>query len=183
MKVACEAHVEAPVDRVWRSLTDVDGVLAVLPGAALVRDDDSVTGSLKCKLGANQVTYRVVVRSDVGGAEPHTAILAVACTQARGSGVLAASITVTARVADSGTTVEVSGEIEASGRGEAADAQTWGKLLETLLKAAVSRPIEVPEPVVAPLEPRADSARTLAMGVGGVLVFVLAWRLSRRTRG
>jgi hypothetical protein len=47
----------------------------------------------------------------------------------------------------------------------------------------VSRPIEVPQPVVAPSGPQGDSARTLALGVGGVLVFVLVWRLSRRTRG
>jgi uncharacterized protein len=148
MKPSYDVLVAAPLDPVWGSLTDVDSVLAALPGAALARDGDAVTGSLKCKLGNAQVTYRLTARAEIGEAEFHNAVIAVTGKEARGGGTLAASLTLALRSEGAATRVELSGDVEATGRGEAADQASWSKVLETLVNAVL------PPPAAAPAPPR-----------------------------
>ncbi|HTR70500.1 MAG TPA: SRPBCC family protein [Mycobacteriales bacterium] len=179
MKVAHESLVEAPAEAVWRSLADVDGVLTVLPGATLTRDGDSVAGSLRCLLGTSQVTYRVVVRADVNSAD-RVAILAITGKEARGTGVLAATITVAATRAPRGTSVRVSGEIEVSGRGAAADARTWQVALAGLLSPVLARPLASIAPPDPDPAPAGRAVPVPAIGAVALVAFGIGWRLGRR---
>jgi carbon monoxide dehydrogenase subunit G len=198
MRSSYDAVVAGSVDAVWASLTDVDSVLAALPGAALARDDAGVSGSLKCKLGSTQITYRLTARAEVGEAGFHSAVIAVTGKEARGSGTLAATLTMSLRDEGGQTRVEVGGDIEASGRGEAADERAWARMLESLVKALIPPPAASPVPpparppltVAPPLpEPRsvaatqADAQRRLLFGLGAAVLFLLIRRLRRRRHG
>jgi carbon monoxide dehydrogenase subunit G len=198
MRVSFDTEVDQPADVVWSSLTNLDSVLAALPGAALARDEDGVSGSLKCKLGAAQVTYRIAARAEVGEAEFRTAVLAITGKEARGSGTIGASLTVAIRNDAPTTRIEVSGDVEATGRGEKADAAAWQRLIELQINALV--PPAAPEPqapepapprpplVVAPPPPdrspahagRSDTQRQLMFGLAAVIVLILLRRLRRQ---
>jgi uncharacterized protein len=197
MRSSYDAQVAEPVGTVWASLTDVDSVLAALPGSVLSRDGDTVSGSVKCKLGSSQVTYRVRVRAEVGEAMFHTAVIAVTGKEARGSGTIAATLTVALRDERDATRVEVSAEIEASGRAEAADEQAWARVLETLVTAVVAPPPLAPaqtpsRPPLTVAPPPADVAPSYAtasdprswmiLGLVGIVLVVLARRLLTRRR-
>ena len=140
MRTSVDATVAEPVDAVWASLIDVDGVLAALPGAALAREGDAVGGSLKCKLGTTQITYRIKVRAEVGQPEFHSAVLTVTGKEARGSGTIDATLTVALRSEPPATRLEVSGDIEATGRGENAGEKEWTRVIQPLVNALIPRP-------------------------------------------
>jgi uncharacterized protein len=126
MKIESSFTVDAPPDRVFAYLLDVNQVVGCLPGAELseVVDSQTFTGRLKIKVGAVQVTYQgtahivdmveeessatVTIEGDgreVGGQGTVRArlLLSVAATGASGSTVrLESDLTVTGRVAQFG---------------------------------------------------------------------------------
>jgi carbon monoxide dehydrogenase subunit G len=192
-----DAEVEKSADDVWSSLTDVDGVLAALPGAALAREGDAATGSLKCKLGGTQITYRISARAEIGEASFRTAVLVVTGKEARGGGTLEANLTVAVRD-ESSTRLEVSGAISATGRGENADDRAWRRLVGQLVNAVIppaatpAKPAASPPPrpplAVAPPPPLAPAKRPvptqpIAYGLVAVVVLLLLRRLRRKRHG
>jgi uncharacterized protein len=149
-----------PPEAIWASLADVDGYLAARPGVTLVHDGDAVAGSLKCTLGSAQITYRLSAGVTVDAAEPHTAVIVVTGREARGSGTLGATLTAAVRPEGAGSRLEISGDIQATGRGETADEQAWSRVFSKLLDpqdAAPAPPAEVVTPAPtfesAPAEP------------------------------
>jgi carbon monoxide dehydrogenase subunit G len=201
MRSSFDAQVAGPIASVWASVSDVDALLAALPGATLSRDGDAVSGSLKCKLGSTQITYRLSARAEVGEAKFHTAVIAVTGKEARGDGTVAATLTVALRDEGPTTRVEVSGEIEATGRAESADEGAWARVLETLV-TAVMPPPETPaaaEPTPPPPRPpltvappidaaspgyasAGDARVRMILGAVGIVLVVLA-RRALHTRG
>jgi carbon monoxide dehydrogenase subunit G len=175
-------------------LTDVDSVLAALPGAALARDGDAVNGSLKCKLGASQITYRLSARAETGEAEFHNAVIAVTGKEARGGGTLAATLTVAVNTEAGGSRVEVNADIEATGRAESADEKAWNRVIGLLVNAVLPQPAtESPPPPprpplavapqpAAPPASRSPSPAPVIAGVVAVLMLFLLRRLRRRRR-
>jgi carbon monoxide dehydrogenase subunit G len=194
MRTSYDATVAQAPDAVWASLTDVDSVLAALPGAAMARDGDAVNGSLKCKLGASQITYRLSARAETGQAEFHNAVVAVSGKEARGGGTLAATLTVAVNTEAGGSRVEVNADIEATGRAENADEQAWNRALGLLVNAVLPQPVaESPAPpprpplAVAPQPVAAQGSRSpspapVVAGVLAVVVLFLLRRLRRRRR-
>jgi carbon monoxide dehydrogenase subunit G len=198
MRSSYDTVVAGSLDTVWASLLDVDSVLAALPGAAFARDEAVVSGSLKCKLGAAQITYRLTARAEVAEPEFHTAVVVVTGKEARGGGALAATLTVALRAEGAQTRIEVTGDVEATGRGASADEAAWSRVLETLVNALIPPPAAPPPParprppltVAPPLleparppSPRADTQRRLLFGLAAVAGFLLLRRLRRRYRG
>jgi carbon monoxide dehydrogenase subunit G len=191
MRTTYDAAVGDAADQVWTSLTDVDSVLAALPGAALARDGDAVSGSLKCKLGSSQVTYRVTARAETGAAEFHNAVIAVTGKEARGSGTLAATVNVAVRSEAAGSRVEVEADIEATGRGEAADDKAWRRVIELLVNAVLPQPATAPAPpppsprpplAVAPQPVAPTTRRTPIAPIAVVVAAVFALLLLKRGR-
>jgi carbon monoxide dehydrogenase subunit G len=204
MKSFHVVDVAAPIDTVWESLLDVDRVLAALPDAVLARDGEAVTGSVKCKLGGAQVTYRLSVRADIGETGRHTVVMAVTGKEARGDGTLAASLTLAldSESSDAVTRCQLTGNVEATGRGEAADTEAWSKLLGSLVDAVLPEPPAAPAAAPAPVaaaertSPRPSLAvapplaerpsagnpdrRMIAGVVGIVLAMLVRWRRKRR---
>jgi carbon monoxide dehydrogenase subunit G len=150
--------VDEPVEEIWASLANVDSSLSSLPGATLSRDGDTVSGSLKCVLGSAQITYRLTARAEAGTGDPHTAVIAVTGKEARGTGTLAATVTVAAHEVAAGSRLEVNADLELSGRGESVVEAEWVALLTKLVDAAVW-----PQPVLhvmASQEPAAGTVET-----------------------
>jgi carbon monoxide dehydrogenase subunit G len=197
MRTWYDAEIDQSIDSAWSSLTDVDSVLAALPGAALAREGDVATGSLKVRVAGSQITYRINARAEVGDAGFHTAVLAVTGSEARGSGTLAASLTVALRNAAGTARIEVSGDIEATGRGEGADDRAWRRVIRSLVNAVIPPSAPAPAaPAAAPARPplavaptpvapdRRSSPATPAMiGVVLLAMLLLLRRLRRNRRG
>jgi carbon monoxide dehydrogenase subunit G len=204
----CEYTTSQPgaADDVWRALTDVDRVLAALPGASLSRDGDSVSGGLTCRFTAGQATYRISARADADLGDDHSVVIAATGGQARGEGTLAATISVSVRPEESsngavtdGATVAVEADLTVTGRGEAADSHEWDRVLGRLVDAALrSAPpaverVEESAPAVDQDGGAASSARTLAgslpvsparlVALGALTAFLaLIWRRIFRRR-
>jgi carbon monoxide dehydrogenase subunit G len=199
MRTWYDAEIDQPIDAVWSSLTDVDSVLAALPGAALAREGDVATGSLKVRVAGSQITYRINARAEVGDAGFHTAVLAITGSEARGSGTLAASLTVALRNDAGVARIEVSGDIEATGRGGGADDRAWRRVIRSLVNAVVPPSAPAPAaPAAAPPRPplavapapvpevpdrRASPAAPVAIGVILLVMLLLLRRLRRNRRG
>jgi carbon monoxide dehydrogenase subunit G len=193
MRSSYDAQVAGPISEVWASVSDIDSLLAMLPGATLSRDGDAVSGSLKCKLGATQITYRLSARAEVGEEKFHTAVVAVTGKEARGDGTVAATLTVALRDEGATTRVEVSGDIEATGRAESADETAWARVIETLVAAVMPPPLVEPAappppptrppltvaPPVTPAGP-ASRGRMILGAVGIVLIVAVRRALHRR---
>jgi carbon monoxide dehydrogenase subunit G len=194
MKCSYAVTVAAPIDLVWASLTDIDSVLEALPDVLLARADDVVMGSIKCKFDGSQITYRISARADVVEARAHSVVIVVTGKEARGGGVLAASLSLTALPDEGATRVEVAGEIEASGRGETADAATWshqlGLLVDAILPFDQVTPPAAPEPPrVSEVRPTYDAPptattspdRRMIFAIAGIVLLMLVrWRRKRR---
>jgi uncharacterized protein len=143
-----------PPDAIWASLADVDGYLAARPGVTLVHDGDAVAGSLRCTLGSAQITYRLSAGVTVDPAEPHTAVIVVTGREARGSGTLGATLTAAVRPEGPGSRLEISGDIQATGRGETADEAAWTRVFSKLLDPQDPAPPAVDDgPVAEAAEP------------------------------
>ncbi|HEX3823172.1 MAG TPA: SRPBCC domain-containing protein [Mycobacteriales bacterium] len=197
MRSSHDAQVAGPIDQVWASISDVDALLVAIPGASLSRDGDAVSGSLKCKLGSTQITYRLSARAEVGEPKFHTAVIAVTGKEARGDGTVAATLTVALRDEGATTKVEVSAEIEATGRAESADDAAWDRVISTLITAVMpppgaevvaeaESPARPPLTVAPPIDdsyrpPSAARIRMIAGAVGIVLVVLV--RRAIHTRG
>jgi MYXO-CTERM domain-containing protein len=192
MKSSYDVDLTACADKVWAALTDLDAVIAAMPGATLEREGDAVTGSVKTKLGTAQVTYRVTARADIGVSGRHVAVVVVTGREARGAGTLAASLTVTVRPGGPDVAhVEVNADIDATGRGETADDGTWSAVIAALIAGVVPYPpvtpvvVSPPAPAEAPRYPppshpaSSPDRRMIFAGLGIVLV-LLVWRRRRR---
>jgi carbon monoxide dehydrogenase subunit G len=199
MKCSYAVTVAAPIELVWASLTDVDAVLAALPDVLLAPADDAVVGSIKCKFDGTQITYRVSIRADVVEAGTRSAVIVVTGKEARGAGTLAASLSLTTAADGDLTRVEIVGDVEASGRGESADAAAWSRQLAGLVDAALPFDAVEARAESESEAPRADSPRAperavyapppattspdrrMILAIAGIVLLMLVrWRRKRR---
>jgi uncharacterized protein len=164
MKCSHRTSVPGSVESVWASLRDVDIIAAALPGATLTREGDGVAGSLKCTVGAAQITYKVAARADQVDGDGRRAVIAVTGKEARGSGTLTASLVVGVHAEGHNVQISVDGDIDATGRGQGADAAAWSRLIARLLDAAL--PLSVAAAAKAPAVPPRP-ALAVAPATGG----------------
>jgi carbon monoxide dehydrogenase subunit G len=115
--------VDAPADRVFAFLLDVNSVLGCVPGAELseMLEDGSFRGRVRVRVGpvsvAYQVTGHVVFRDD----SARTAVLEAEGREAGGSGSARAVITVTVGERGEGAEVLMVTELTVVGRGAETD--------------------------------------------------------------
>ncbi|RVW11129.1 membrane oxidoreductase [Prescottella agglutinans] len=101
MKIADEFTVDAPIDRAWEVLTDLEGIAPLLPGAQMTgREGDDYLGTVKIKVGP--VTSEFAGRASFveRDEQSRTAVIDARGREKRGSGN--ASATITARLHESG---------------------------------------------------------------------------------
>src|SRR3954452_24068296 len=119
MKLEHSFEVAAPVDRVWKTLIDLEQVAPCLPGAAITGHDDDGTyhGTFQVKLGPTTAAYRGTIRIQDADEERHTATLAAKGSDKRGQGGAQATIVNTLHATDDGgTRVEAATDFTITGR-------------------------------------------------------------------
>jgi carbon monoxide dehydrogenase subunit G len=129
--------VDAPADRVFAFLLDVNSVLGCVPGAELSEtvDDGYFRGRIRVRVGAVSVAYQgtghVVSRDD----SARTAVLEAEGREAGGSGSARAVITVTVGERGEGAEVLMVTELTVAGRG----AQTGHGTVEEVSRSLVGQ--------------------------------------------
>jgi carbon monoxide dehydrogenase subunit G len=118
-------EVDAPVERVWSALIDLEQVAPCLPGAAITGHDDDGTyhGTFQVKLGPTTANYRGTIKIESADAATHSATLAARGSDKRGQGGASAKIVNTLHESGAGTRVEavtdftITGRLASFGRG------------------------------------------------------------------
>ncbi|TJZ77173.1 membrane oxidoreductase [Rhodococcus oryzae] len=106
MKLENQFTVHAPIETAWDTLTDLDVVAPLLPGAQLTgRDGDAYLGKMKVKVGpvTSEFSGRAALTEADRGA--HRAVIEANGRDSRGAGN--ASATITARLVEEGDATRV----------------------------------------------------------------------------
>ncbi|MBP1160012.1 carbon monoxide dehydrogenase subunit G [Rhodococcus sp. PvR044] len=106
MKLENQFTVHAPIETAWDTLTDLDVVAPLLPGAQLTgRDGDAYLGKMKVKVGpvTSEFSGRAAFRETDRAA--HRAVIEANGRDSRGAGN--ASATITARLVEEGDATRV----------------------------------------------------------------------------
>jgi carbon monoxide dehydrogenase subunit G len=119
MQFAQSFEVAAPIDRVWKTLIDVERVAPCLPGAAITgrSDDGSYEGTFTVKIGPASASYTGRLEMVELDESAHSAMMVANGTDKRGQG--GASATIVSKLSESaagGTHVEVQTDYRITGR-------------------------------------------------------------------
>ena len=119
MKLEQSFEVAAPIERVWRTLIDVEHVAPCLPGAAVTgrNEDGSYNGTFTVKIGPTTASYTGKLEMEHIDEASHTATMNAQGTDKRGQGGAKATILSRLAPADGqGTRVEVVTDYHITGR-------------------------------------------------------------------
>jgi len=118
MKLEQSFTVDAPVERVWEALIDVQRVAPCLPGAEITEttDDGTYRGTFTVKLGPTTAAYNGTLKLDEADAAAHRATMSAKGTDKRGQGGASAQIVSSVVAEGEGTRVEVITDFTITGR-------------------------------------------------------------------
>lgn len=156
MKLEQSFTVQAPLERVWAALTDLEQVAPCLPGAEITSVDDDGThhGTFAVKLGPASAAYRGTVRMEEQDERSHTATMRASGQDKRGQG--SANATIVSRLTPDGdatkvdvdTDFTITGRLARFGRGGMI-ADISARLLQDFA-ACLQERLAAPEPLVPP---------------------------------
>jgi uncharacterized protein len=171
MEFTNEFDVDAPIDRVWETLLDLEKVAPAMPGAQVLEkvDDDNYKVAIKVKVGPMSMQYRGDVQIVDKDEQQHRATLKVKAREARGQGNATAEVIMHAEERNGRThvtqqaNVQLAGRVAAMGGGMIQEVssklvQQFAKNLSQMLAGA---PAEAEQPQPAP------AAQPAASGNGG----------------
>ena len=118
MKLEQSFTVEAPVQRVWEALIDVQRVAPCLPGAQVteVTDDGTYHGTFSVKLGPTTAAYNGTLKLDEVDEAGRRVTMSARGTDKRGQGGASATIVSFLSEEAAGTRVEVDTDFTITGR-------------------------------------------------------------------
>jgi carbon monoxide dehydrogenase subunit G len=118
VKLEQSFEVEAPIDRVWAALIDVEHVAPCLPGAAVTgqNEDGSYTGTITIKIGPTTANYAGKLEMKDVDESARTAVMHAHGTDRRGQGGATATISSTLREQGTITHVDVVTDYHITGR-------------------------------------------------------------------
>jgi carbon monoxide dehydrogenase subunit G len=118
MKLEHSFQVNAPLERVWERLIDVEHVAPCLPGAEITEtgDDGSYRGSFSVRLGPTTAAYRGELAMEEVDEAAHRVVMRASGQDKRGQGSAKASIV--SRMSEEGgvTTVDVETDFTITGK-------------------------------------------------------------------
>jgi uncharacterized protein len=175
MKLEQSFEVNAPLERVWQTLIDVEHVAPCLPGAAVTgrNEDGSYNGTFTVKIGPTTAAYTGRLEMENVDEASHTATMQAQGTDKRGQG--GAKATILSRLAPAngnGTRVDVvtdyhiTGRLARFGRGGMIEdiserlLREFAKRLQNSLETRPEAPtlVQPVAPAPAPSEPTAAPA-------------------------
>jgi carbon monoxide dehydrogenase subunit G len=118
MKLTHAFDVDAPVEQVWSTLTELERVAPCLPGAEITGADGSGTyqGTFNIKLGPATAVYQGGLRMELEDKVAHTTVIDADGQDKRGQGGAKARITTKLSQAPATTHVEVVTDLTITGR-------------------------------------------------------------------
>jgi uncharacterized protein len=117
MKIANEFTVSAPIEQAWDVLSDLEQVVPLMPGAALVgRDGDDFLGTVKVKVGPVTSEFTGKVHFVERSRDQHRAVIDGKGKEARGTGNAAATVTAQLHEAGERTRVTVDTDLKIVGK-------------------------------------------------------------------
>ena len=184
MKLEHQFTVEAPLERVWETLIDVQRVAPCLPGAEVTEagEDGTYHGTFSVRLGPTTASYRGELSMEEVDASAHRAVMRASGQDKRGQGSAKATIVSTMREEGGGTIVEVETDFTITGRlarfGRGGMIEDVSNRLLRDFSDCLQKRIEAPEPAAdgpateaAPPPPAPPPA---AKPVSGFSLFVRA---------
>ena len=113
--------VAAPVDEVWRALTDFGRVVPCVPGAELLEppDETRCKARMSIRLGPMTLQYRGDVEVLEKDAEARSALLQVKARDLRGQGNARAQVRMRLEADGAGTRAELESDVQVGGRAAA----------------------------------------------------------------
>lgn len=160
--------VDAPIERVWDAVLDVERVAPTVPGAQVLErtGDDSYKVAIKVKVGPMSMTYRGEVEITERDEAAHRAVMRARAKESRGQGTANADVTMALSGEDGRTSatvttdVELSGKVATMGQGVLQDVsgrlvQTFAQNLAAMLEAGEPQPTEAPARPAAEEQPAA----------------------------
>lgn len=134
MKIANEFTVNAPVDRAWEVLSDLEQVIPLMPGARLVsRDGDDFVGAVKVKVGPVTSEFTGKAQFLERDQDRHRAVISGKGKESRGSGNASATVTTELHEAGDSTRVTVDTDLKIVGKLAQFGAGTLQQISEKLL--------------------------------------------------
>ena len=118
MKLEQSFEVQAPLERVWAALIDVERVAPCLPGAEITEstDDGTYHGNFTVKLGPTTASYRGELKMESVDAQAHRVTMRATGQDKRGQGSAKATIVNVMREEAGVTTVDVETDFTITGR-------------------------------------------------------------------
>lgn len=118
MKLEQTFKVQAPIERVWEALIDVERVAPCLPGAEITESDDSGTykGNFTVKLGPTTAAYRGELQMESVDEASRTVTMKASGQDKRGQGGAKATIVSVMREEDGATAVDTVTDFTITGR-------------------------------------------------------------------
>jgi len=168
MKLEQSFSVEAPIDRVWEALIDVERVAPCLPGAEITEggEDGTYRGNFTVKLGPTTASYRGELHMESVDESSRTVVMRATGQDKRGQGGAKATIESVMRQDGAATTVDVvtdftiTGRLARFGRGGMIQ-DVSNRLLKDFSKCLAEAIEAEPAPAFAP-EPVASSGQAHA---------------------
>src|SRR5918998_631005 len=111
-------EVDAPIDRVWEAVLDVERVAPTVPGAQVLErtGDDAYKVAIKVKVGPMSMTYSGEVEITERDEATHRAVMKARAKESRGQGTADADVTMVLTGDDGTTSATVTTEVELSGK-------------------------------------------------------------------
>ncbi|MEU6462988.1 SRPBCC family protein [Streptomyces sp. NPDC046976] len=117
MKIDNEFRVDAPLERAWQALTDLEGLAPCMPGAQLTGvDGDVYRGKVKVKVGPVISQFQGTARFTEQDEASHSAVISASGKDTRGQGNASATVHARLRPDGTGTAVSVSTDLNISGK-------------------------------------------------------------------
>jgi carbon monoxide dehydrogenase subunit G len=117
MQLNSTFKVPVPVDEAWRVMLDYPRLARCMPGATVTEvQGDDVLGRVKVKLGPVSVSYHGKVTFTEKDEALHRVVLSAAGREVRGSGTASAHVTAVMTDAGRATEVNVSTDLNITGR-------------------------------------------------------------------
>jgi carbon monoxide dehydrogenase subunit G len=165
VKLEHSFQVNAPLERVWDALIDVERVAPCLPGAEITEagEDGTYRGNFTVKLGPTTAAYRGELAMEEVDQSAHRAVMRASGSDKRGQGSAKATIVSLMRQEGDLTTVEVETDFTITGRlarfGRGGMIQDVSNRLLRDFSDCLQQTIERAEPAAVEPEPDVVSAQ------------------------
>jgi carbon monoxide dehydrogenase subunit G len=118
VKLEHSFRVEAPLERVWQRLIDVQQVAPCLPGAKITEagEDGTYRGTFSVRLGPTTAAYRGQLAVEEADEQAHRVVMRASGQDKRGQGSAKATIVSTMHEQAGTTTVEVETDFTLTGK-------------------------------------------------------------------